>query len=110
MSEKPITYDGTDDALGSPLGTVYNLQFEGGRIYYDFVSEYSYRRLQSELYAAQKDAERYRWLREGLTHNGAVAYDATDLAFCQTGAEFDAAIDAAIAAEQQPRPASAPKD
>jgi len=53
--------------------------------------------LVAELEQAKKDAERYRWLREGNdAKHGAAWYVAVNLYGC----EWDAAIDAAIAKEQ----------
>lgn len=53
------------------------------------------RDLERELTAAQKDAERYRWMKANVTR--------IPIGWFQVG--WDTAIDAAIAAEKQPPPA-----
>lgn len=52
-------------------------------------------RLTAALAQAQEDARRYRWLREALTNNEAVAYDLVAEAYSHDEAWLDAAIDAA---------------
>lgn len=66
------------------------------------------RQLERELTAAQKDAERYRWLRDG--YRGCKLPDfpiakGIDTLNTYWDKELDAAIDAAIAAEESNPPA-----
>lgn len=83
------------DQSDTPLTDLYSFTI-GGRgpfVYADRVRE-----LERELSAAQKDAERYRWLRD--TANKADIQ--TALLSGLQPRFIDDAIDAAIAAEQQP--------
>lgn len=58
------------------------------------------KQLERELSAALKDAQRYRWMKANVTR--------IPMRWFQVG--WDVVIDAAIAAEKQPQPASAPAD
>jgi type II secretory pathway pseudopilin PulG len=60
--------------------------------------------LQKELEAARKDAERYRWLRDDAANQSdswAIGVYPADERCIVTGAELDAAIDAALSKESK---------
>jgi hypothetical protein len=55
------------------------------------------RYLDGQLAAAQRDAERYRWLRQPI--RGKIGWNVMHYATCNWLADLDAAIDAAMAKE-----------
>jgi hypothetical protein len=57
--------------------------------------------LKDRLSEAERDARRYRWLRDDLVGNGIESYDIAAVAFRGTAEKFDARIDAALAAKGQ---------
>ncbi len=67
-------------------------------------------RLKLELSAAQKDAERYRWILDRMEHQRHGPAIGWTLDMLLPGDDPVSAIDAAIAAEKPPPPASAPID
>ena len=56
--------------------------------------------LTAKLAAAQRDAERYRWLRDGFTSNCVDVHELTLDADEMTSQQFDTAIDAEILLEK----------
>jgi hypothetical protein len=56
-------------------------------------------KLMAEIERLRKDAERYRWLREGFCGNCVDVHELTLDADEMTHGQFDAAVDAAIARE-----------
>ena len=98
------------DTLNSPhptcissLAYMSQLDLERGREYVPLYSEATVRALLAEVDALRKDAERYRWLRERIAGKEHVDEDFANNPGYSDGEvlakEVDAAIDAAIAAD-----------
>ena len=83
-----------DDAAGNKQATMTEKDLAGNML--ESLAKHR-DQLRAEVEALRKDAERYRWLRDGCNHKRS---EATRIAVNLYGMEWDAAIDAAMAAKE----------
>ena len=83
-----------DDAAGNKQATMTEMDLAGNML--ESLARHR-DQLRTEIETLRKDAERYRWLRDGCDHKRS---EATRIAVNLYGMEWDAAIDAAMSAKE----------